>query len=102
MKLFLTGATGYIGSHAVLELLEAGYEVVGVDNLSNSSRQPLRRVETLAGKAVPFVQADIRDRGAMEAVLNAGGPADGARPVDAVMHFAGLKAVGESTEQPIS
>ncbi|MEX0450034.1 UDP-glucose 4-epimerase GalE [Spiribacter sp. 221] len=102
MKLLVTGATGYIGSHAVLELLEAGHEVVGVDNLSNSSRESLRRVEALTGKAVPFVQADIRDRGAMAAVLNAGGPADGARAFDAVMHFAGLKAVGESTEQPVA
>ena len=94
MKLLVTGATGYIGSHAALELLDAGHEVVGVDNLSNSSRESLRRVEALTGRDVPFVQADIRDRAAMEDVLH--------QDIDAVMHFAGFKAVGESTEKPLA
>ncbi|MEX0431548.1 UDP-glucose 4-epimerase GalE [Spiribacter insolitus] len=108
MKLLVTGASGYIGSHAVLELLETGHEVLGVDNLSNSSRESLRRVEALTGQSVPFVAADIRDRDTMEALLRADRPAVSApldgqdRPFDAVMHFAGLKAVGESTEQPIA
>ena len=94
MKLLVTGATGYIGSHAVLELLDAGHEVVGVDNLSNSSRESLWRVEALTGRTVPFVEADIRGRAAMEDVLR--------NDIHAVMHFAGLKSVGESTERPVA
>ena len=96
MRLLVTGASGYIGSHAVLELLEAGHDVVAVDNLVNSARESLRRVECLTGGNVPFVEADIRDARAMRAVLG------GTPPVDAVMHFAGLKAVGESTRQPLA
>jgi len=95
MRLLVTGAAGYIGSHAVLELLEAGHEVVAADNLMNSSQESLRRVESIIGCVVPFFEADIRDTQAMQEVLNA------AAPIDAVMHFAGLKAVGESTENPL-
>ena len=95
MKILVTGASGYIGSHTVLELLEAGHDVVGVDNLVNSSRESLRRVEALTGREVPFIQADIRDEVAMQRVLS---PAE----FDAVIHFAGLKAVGESTEKPLA
>ncbi len=105
MKLLVTGAAGYIGSHAVLELLAAGHSVVAVDNLCNSTRTSLERVEALSGQTVPFIQADIRDRQAMEEVLTRPPQADGATstatPIDAVMHFAGLKAVGESMEQPL-
>jgi UDP-glucose 4-epimerase len=146
MKILVTGGAGYIGSHAVCELLEAGHRVVALDNLANSSRESLRRVEALTGCPVPFVEADIRDRAAMKAILTgdatdgdtigtaagettgatagdtggatpgdaAGGPAGNtadarpesnataSSPFDAVMHFAGLKAVGESTEKPVA
>ncbi len=98
MKLLVTGATGYIGSHTVLELLAAGHDVVGVDNLSNSSPESLHRVEGLTGRSVSFVEADIRDEAAMRSVLQG----DGDALFDAVIHFAGLKAVGESTEKPLA
>lgn len=100
MKILVTGATGYIGSHTVLELLEAGHEVVGVDNLINSDRESLRRVESLTGCEVRFIEADIRNREAMTELLMSAGQSEA--PVDAVMHFAGLKAVGESTEKPLA
>jgi len=95
MKILVTGGAGYIGSHAVCELLEAGHRVVALDNLANSSRESLRRVEALTGYAVPFIEADIRDRATIEGALTDQG-------FDAVMHFAGLKAVGESTQKPIA
>ena len=94
MKILVTGGTGYIGSHTVVELLNAGYEVVVVDNLSNSQQVVKERVEKIAGKKFDFVQADIRDRAAMEAAF-------AAHQVGAVIHFAGLKAVGESVAQPL-
>lgn len=90
----VTGGAGYIGSHTVLLLLEAGYRVVVVDNFSNSSAESLRRVEALAGKSVALVEGDIRDGGLMEQVLRD-------HQVEAVVHFAGLKAVGESVAQPL-
>ena len=93
MKLLVTGATGYIGSHAVLELLQSGHDVVGIDNLSNSSRESLRRVEGLTGCKVPFIEMDIRDEAATLSLLK--------EDFDAVMHFAGLKAVSESMEKPL-
>ncbi|THF61379.1 UDP-glucose 4-epimerase GalE [Pseudothauera rhizosphaerae] len=90
----VTGGAGYIGSHTCLALLQAGYEVVVVDNLSNAKRESLRRVEALAGRALAaFHVADIRDRNALGAVF-------GAHEVAAVVHFAGLKAVGESVQNP--
>ena len=95
MKILVTGAAGYIGSHTVLELLEAGYGVLAVDNLRNSSRESLRRVEALTGCTVPFVEVDIRDEAAMRGVLREAS-------FDAVMHFAALKAVGDSIEQPLA
>lgn len=90
----VTGGAGYIGSHTVLLLLEAGHRVVVVDNFSNSSAESLRRVEALAGKSVALVEGDIRDGGLMEQVLRD-------HQVEAVVHFAGLKAVGESVAQPL-
>lgn len=69
MNILVTGGAGYIGSHTLIELLAAGHAVVVADNLSNSSRESLRRVESITGKAVPFYKVDIRDREALEAVL---------------------------------
>lgn len=94
MAILVTGGTGYIGSHACLELIRAGYEVVALDNLSNSHRAAVSRVERLASRPVPFHEVDIRDRAGLERVFASGA-------VDAVMHFAGLKSVGESVGQPL-
>jgi UDP-glucose 4-epimerase len=91
----VTGATGYIGSHTCVELLAAGHQVVALDNLSNSSAESLKRVEKITGQAIPFYKIDIRDRGALDALLKS-------HQVDAAIHFAGLKAVGESVEQPLA
>lgn len=91
----VTGGAGYIGSHTCVELLEAGYDVVVVDNLSNSSPEALRRVEEITGRSVSFTEADIRDRAALATIFDA-------HPVDSVIHFAGLKAVGESVEKPLA
>lgn len=93
--ILVTGAAGYIGSHTCVELLEAGYAVIGLDNLANSSRASLARIEQIAGVALPFHCADVRDRAALDAIL-------AAQPIDAAIHFAGLKAVGESVEQPLA
>ena len=94
MKILVTGGAGYIGSHTCVELLEAGHEVVIVDNLYNSSPKAVERIAELSGKAPEFVQADICDRDAMEALFSA-------HSFDAVIHFAGYKAVGESVQKPI-
>ncbi|WP_026534403.1 UDP-glucose 4-epimerase GalE [Arthrobacter sp. H14] len=94
MRILVTGGSGYIGSHTTLELLEAGHDVVVVDNLSNSSRDSLRRVEELAGKQLSFHQLDLLDEPALSAVF-------GQSRIDAVIHFAGLKAVGESVSEPL-
>ncbi|ROS00079.1 UDP-glucose 4-epimerase [Sinobacterium caligoides] len=94
MKILVTGGAGYIGSHTCIELLQAGFEVVVIDNLSNSSLESLRRVELITGQSVKFYQADIQDGDAVNGVF-------AAHQIDAVIHFAGLKAVGESVEQPI-
>ena len=93
MKILVAGGAGYIGSHTVVELQNAGYEAVVLDNLSNSSEKVLERVEKLTGKAVPFYKADILDRAALEKIFDQEKP-------DAVIHFAGLKAVGESVQKP--
>lgn len=92
--ILVTGAAGYIGSHTCLALQQAGYRVVGIDNLSNASAQSLQRVEQLSGQAVPLVIADIRDQQALAATVREHKPV-------AVIHFAALKAVGESVAQPL-
>jgi UDP-glucose 4-epimerase len=94
MRILVTGGAGYIGSHTALELLTAGHEVVVVDNLSNSKRSALDRVQQLAGRPLHFYQLDLRDAAALDGVF-------AAAPIDAVLHFAGLKAVGESVERPL-
>ena len=94
MAILVTGGAGYIGSHACLELLRAGHDVVAVDNLCNSHEEAVRRVRELAGRDLVFHRADLRDAGAMEAIFRAGG-------IESVMHFAALKAVGESVEKPL-
>ncbi|MGK0442497.1 MAG: UDP-glucose 4-epimerase [Pseudohongiellaceae bacterium] len=93
MKVLVTGGAGYIGSHTCIELLAAGYDVVVVDNLSNSQLESLNRVEELAGRSVDFHQVDICDVPALDAVF-------ANNNIDAVIHFAGLKAVGESVNEP--
>ena len=95
MSILVSGGAGYIGSHTCVELLEAGYEIVVADNLVNSSREAVRRVERLTGKKVPFVEAELCDRAAVEALF-AQYP-----DISAVIHFAGLKAVGESVRKPL-
>jgi UDP-glucose 4-epimerase len=92
--ILVTGGAGYIGSHCCLELLEAGYDVVVLDNLCNSSREALRRVEEITGKSVHFEEIDLLDEAATNRVV-------GAHDFEAVIHFAGLKAVGESVEMPL-
>lgn len=94
MKILVTGGVGYIGSHTCVELLNAGYEIVVVDNLSNSSEMALDRVREITGKSLTFYALDIRDADGMTKVF-------AAHNVDAVIHFAGLKAVGESVEQAL-
>ena len=94
MKILVTGGMGYIGSHTVVELQQAGHDVVVVDNLSNAVVSVQERVQRITGKAFQFEEADIRDRAAMERIF-------GAHKVEAVIHFAGLKAVGESVAQPL-
>jgi UDP-glucose 4-epimerase len=94
MKILVTGGLGYIGSHTCVELVKAGHEPVALDNLSNSQLAVRDRIRQITGRPLKFVEADIRDRVALDAVLSAG-------QFDAVIHFAGLKAVGESVVQPL-
>ncbi len=94
MTILCTGGAGYIGSHTCVELLNEGYDVVVLDNLSNSSEVALERVEKITGKKVKFYKADILDVDALETVFSS-------EKIDAVIHFAGLKAVGESVEKPL-
>lgn len=95
MTILLTGGAGYIGSHTAIELLESGYDVIVVDNLSNSTLDAVHNVEKIAGKPVTFYQEDVRDGAAMERIF-------AAHKVDAVIHFAGFKAVGESVSKPVA
>ena len=94
MKIAVTGGAGYIGSHTIIELDKAGHSVVVVDNLVNSCEESLRRVAKIIGKEVPFVKADVRDAAAMDSLFKQ-------YKFDACIHFAGLKAVGESVEKPL-
>ena len=94
MNILLTGGAGYIGSHTIIELDKAGHSVVVVDNLVNSSEESLRRVAKIIGKEVPFVKADVRDAVAMNDLFDK-------YKIDAVINFAGLKAVGESVAKPL-
>ena len=95
MRVLVTGGSGYIGSHAVVALMEAGHQVVVLDNLENSAGTVVSRIERITGQAPEFIEGDIRDADALEKVFaNAS--------FDAVMHFAGLKAVGESVARPLA
>ncbi len=94
MKILLTGGAGYIGSHTAIELNRAGHEVIVVDNLVNSKEEAMRRVEKIIGKVVPFYKADVRDHEAIDEIFKE-------NKIDAVIHFAGLKAVGESVAKPL-
>lgn len=94
-SILVTGGAGYIGSHTTLALLEAGHNVIVLDNLTNSSLESLRRVERICGKAATFIEGDIRDRALLNSIFTR-------HSIQAVLHFAGLKAVGESVEQPLA
>lgn len=94
MTVLVTGGAGYIGSHTCIELIQAGHTVLVLDNLVNSSRESLRRVEAIVQQPVEFVEGDIRDTVLLDRVFSE-------HDIDAVVHFAGLKAVGESTEKPL-
>ena len=93
MAILVTGGAGFIGSHTVIELQNAGYDVVVVDNLVNSSEKSLERVEKITGKKVPFYKVDILDREGLNEVF-------AKEKIDSCIHFAGLKAVGESVQKP--
>ena len=93
MSILVTGGAGYIGSHTVIELVNAGYDVVVVDNLCNSSKESMNRVEEITGKAVKFYEVDILDKEGLTKVFEN-------ESIDSVIHFAGLKAVGESVAKP--
>lgn len=92
--ILVTGGAGFIGSHTVVELIANGYEVVIADNLVNSKREAVRRVERIVGRPVPFYEIDVCDKAALATVFDA-------HPIDAAIHFAALKAVGESIAKPI-
>lgn len=94
MNILVTGGAGYIGSHTLIELYNAGHTAVVVDNLSNSSKESLKRVAQIIGAEIPFYQVDIRDKAGLEQVM-------GKHQCDACIHFAGLKAVGESVSKPL-
>ena len=95
MSILVTGGAGYIGSHTCLELLNAGYDIVVVDNLCNSKPEALKRVSQITNREILFKEVDIRDKDGLKQVFTE-------HPIEAVIHFAGLKAVGESTRIPLS
>lgn len=92
--ILVTGGAGYIGSHTLIELINNNFEVVVIDNLANSSRESLRRVEQITGHEIPFIEADVRDQSALDDIFTT-------YSIDSVIHFAGLKAVGESVAKPL-
>ena len=94
MKILVTGGLGYIGSHAVVELLDENYEVVVIDDLSNSTRDVVDKIKKITGKDIDFYENDVCDEDALEKIFTK-------HKIDAVMHFAGYKAVGESVQKPI-
>lgn len=94
MKVLVTGGAGYIGSHTVIELIEAGNEVVVFDNFSNASKESIKRVEKIINTTISLIEGDIRNVGDLDKVFQS-------HSIDTVIHFAGLKAVGESVEQPL-
>lgn len=94
MKILVTGGAGYIGSHTCVELLQAGYEVIVIDNLSNSNELSLQRVQEICGKELKFYKIDLLDSPSLNDLFKA-------EQIDAVIHFAGLKAVGESVSLPL-
>jgi len=94
MHILVTGGAGYIGSHTCILLIEAGYHVIVLDNFSNASKESINRVEKIVGKEITLVEGDIRNRDDLHKVFNA-------HKIDAVIHFAGLKAVGESVAEPL-
>ncbi|MBO4695829.1 MAG: UDP-glucose 4-epimerase GalE [Lachnospiraceae bacterium] len=94
MAILLAGGAGYIGSHTAVEMIEAGYDVVIVDDFYNSSAESVRRVEKITGKKIPLYEADVTDAEALRGIF-------AAEKIEAVVHFAGMKAVGESVEKPL-
>lgn len=94
MRILVTGGAGYIGSHTCVELLEAGYEVIVVDNLQNSNEESLRRVKEITGRDLKFYKIDMVDKASLEEVFKE-------NDIQAVIHFAGLKSVGESVAMPL-
>lgn len=94
MKILVTGGAGYIGSHTAVELLDSGYDVIIVDNLCNSNKEAIRRIEKITNKSLIFYNTDIRDKISLDNIFTK-------NKIDAVIHFAGLKAVGESVEKPL-
>ena len=94
MSVLVTGGAGYIGSHTCIEMQNAGYDVIVIDNLDNSSKESLKRVEAITGKSVKFYEKDVRDREALRKIFTENN-------IEAVIHFAGLKAVGESVREPM-
>lgn len=94
MAVLVTGGAGYIGSHTCIEMVKAGYDVVVVDNLDNSNKESLSRVEKIVGKEIKFYENDVRDKDALRKIFSE-------NKIEAVIHFAGLKAVGESVAKPI-
>lgn len=94
MKILVTGGLGFIGSHTVIELLDAGYDVVVIDNLSNSNQDVIEKIKKITGKSIDFYEKDVCDLDALEEIFNK-------HKIEAVIHFAGYKAVGESVKKPI-
>ncbi|MEG1609084.1 MAG: SDR family NAD(P)-dependent oxidoreductase, partial [Clostridia bacterium] len=94
MSVLVTGGAGYIGSHTVIDLIANGFDVVVVDNLCNSKKVALERVEAICGKKIKFYQKDVCDKASMRKIF-------AKEAIDSVIHFAGLKAVGESCAKPL-